>query len=672
VLGAAIVLTAVALIAAVITARKAYRPTSNMMVVRLGDSGFPAASMPVIVRKGSPGFPTTYRVIPGDSLWKISVKMEIRGWERWHEANPWIKDPNRIYPGQELTLPAPRIPSSPSGIKIVHGIASPVPIQAADNAATDLAGKDLVYDLILQPWFRSGPMFSTDNTLEALAKAVQTVPRKLQRQSAKSAEPKLSDAGTVRRTDGVFLYRREMGAPFTRKRDAIRAIEIAPVDNAFLVDMLLASLGKEKQTYWVKPGQKIALLLFDDYRWVKNARWVGNYEIEAEAWPPFLFDNQSVRLVRGLRCYNFMIIIEPPPVPQEALPPPIVPKDNVPITPPPIVPKDNVPITPPPIVPKDNVPVPLAPLHPFSRPSDWDMSVGTFAEHYYPSFDRNKVYGDWVMTTLYGKIIMDQRGSSHSFGVAGGGNWHSGLTGDDYRYHGLRGELDSAYRYRFPSSPETQDEFIARLGIGQVKDTGSISPPGSGGRFDSKQKSRLAVGYLSFEHNRDPKFDLFPKVRYSLFADVDIGGKREDTWSDKFGTRPVDNPRADKSKFVGSVDAQIIALDKKRNAVLAAGGSLIKYAENDRKGARIEAGLDFWKKAVELRLNQSFWRHNNPKFDQSNPEKAPKHLKTRSRGIGVTINVSNLWRNIFGREEADFTHKINPQFEQEMLAIMNE
>lgn len=47
----------------------------------------------------------TYTVQPGDSMWKIAVKYEI-GVSEIIAQNPQIKNPNLIYPGQKLTIPA--------------------------------------------------------------------------------------------------------------------------------------------------------------------------------------------------------------------------------------------------------------------------------------------------------------------------------------------------------------------------------------------------------------------------------------------------------------------------------------------------------------------------------------------------------------------------------------
>jgi uncharacterized YkwD family protein/spore coat assembly protein SafA len=47
---------------------------------------------------------TTYTVQSGDSMWKIAVRYEV-GLSEIIEANPHIKNPSLIYPGQKLTIP---------------------------------------------------------------------------------------------------------------------------------------------------------------------------------------------------------------------------------------------------------------------------------------------------------------------------------------------------------------------------------------------------------------------------------------------------------------------------------------------------------------------------------------------------------------------------------------
>lgn len=47
---------------------------------------------------------TTHTVVPGDSMWKIAVKYQV-GLDELKSANPHIKNPALIYPGQVLTIP---------------------------------------------------------------------------------------------------------------------------------------------------------------------------------------------------------------------------------------------------------------------------------------------------------------------------------------------------------------------------------------------------------------------------------------------------------------------------------------------------------------------------------------------------------------------------------------
>lgn len=46
----------------------------------------------------------TYTVVKGDSMWKIAVKYEV-GLSEIKRANPQIKNPDLIYPGQILNIP---------------------------------------------------------------------------------------------------------------------------------------------------------------------------------------------------------------------------------------------------------------------------------------------------------------------------------------------------------------------------------------------------------------------------------------------------------------------------------------------------------------------------------------------------------------------------------------
>jgi nucleoid-associated protein YgaU len=63
-------------------------------------------------RGGRPAHPAAgrYNVRPGDSLWRISRSESVYGqgaeWRRIYESNRGaVKDPDLIYPGQELSIP---------------------------------------------------------------------------------------------------------------------------------------------------------------------------------------------------------------------------------------------------------------------------------------------------------------------------------------------------------------------------------------------------------------------------------------------------------------------------------------------------------------------------------------------------------------------------------------
>jgi len=47
----------------------------------------------------------THTVVRGDTMWKIAVKYQI-GISELIKANPQIKNPSMIYPGQKLTIPS--------------------------------------------------------------------------------------------------------------------------------------------------------------------------------------------------------------------------------------------------------------------------------------------------------------------------------------------------------------------------------------------------------------------------------------------------------------------------------------------------------------------------------------------------------------------------------------
>src|SRR5512142_210062 len=58
-----------------------------------------------------------YTVVYGDTLAKIAHRYGTTAWAIWH-ANPWIKNPNLIYPGQKLLIPVPGPAPQPTTVKV--------------------------------------------------------------------------------------------------------------------------------------------------------------------------------------------------------------------------------------------------------------------------------------------------------------------------------------------------------------------------------------------------------------------------------------------------------------------------------------------------------------------------------------------------------------------------
>ncbi len=86
------------------------RPKPDFSNVRSGGSSNAPAAQPQADGDASPGGSIgTYVVVEGDSLSRIAKRQYGDGnkWSRIYEANrDLIKDPDLIYPGQRLRIPA--------------------------------------------------------------------------------------------------------------------------------------------------------------------------------------------------------------------------------------------------------------------------------------------------------------------------------------------------------------------------------------------------------------------------------------------------------------------------------------------------------------------------------------------------------------------------------------
>ena len=61
-------------------------------------------AMALVFAMATPAFAATHTVAAGDTMWKLAVKYQV-GTSEIIAANPQIKNPNLIYPGDVLTIP---------------------------------------------------------------------------------------------------------------------------------------------------------------------------------------------------------------------------------------------------------------------------------------------------------------------------------------------------------------------------------------------------------------------------------------------------------------------------------------------------------------------------------------------------------------------------------------
>ena len=88
---------------------KGRAPKADFSDVQSGSSST-APDAPVSSTPEAESTVRTYTVVSGDSLSKIAKREygDAQQWRRIYEANRHIiKDPDLIYPGQELTIPQP-------------------------------------------------------------------------------------------------------------------------------------------------------------------------------------------------------------------------------------------------------------------------------------------------------------------------------------------------------------------------------------------------------------------------------------------------------------------------------------------------------------------------------------------------------------------------------------
>ncbi len=114
--------------------------------------------------------PTVYTVVSGDNLSAIAVTLGLESWRPLWNANPVVEDPNLIYAGEQLILPATPAPDRPvpaesaataaaldqSSSSAVSSITSAPPTRAVNYAS----GSDGIFARIRQR--ESGGNYATN------------------------------------------------------------------------------------------------------------------------------------------------------------------------------------------------------------------------------------------------------------------------------------------------------------------------------------------------------------------------------------------------------------------------------------------------------------------------------------------------------------------------------
>lgn len=577
-----------------------------------------------------------YKVVRGDTLSGIAASFGMRGWKKLHKLNPQIKNPHLIYPDQVILAEVQTgTPSQPSD--------SFKKVEEVKKGQLEPAKLAVVYTMTYRGF---------DADLIGITVVEKPAGVQAGHQAIKASN-RLARSHLTHRKPGEPFRFKHPGANKFGNRDSIRAANMFNMPEEVKEKLIAKSQSESPDNVvYLAKGDRLEQMVSGNFQLDNNVLcdWKnGNMTFRANAW---YVDFQGKRywLLRIIVCGNWAWRMEEiPPPPAKAPPPP--PADNVASTPPtskaPPTVTDNAAPPPPPPAPRTEVKVepPAKREVVRQRKDEAELITGTFYQKYYPRYDGNRVFGDWFVATWY-PFVMQGAEDSHSFGVAAEGNWWKGETGDKYEYDGLRGAVDGAYRYRWFNDQEKQDEVILRVGVGVVKNEGHIEPPGSGGRFESKQTNYIVPVYGSYEHNRDSRY--FSKTRISAAADFDIGGgKRTDTWTDKYGTRPVALPVDDKTMYNVTLDTRFYSFDDKQNVALAGGFRATKYEEGKRLGYGPQLGFDFIDGAVKSRVGHEWWRQ----------DKGP--TKSMSADVMVDVSklptyveaVSNLWNRLFGDKE---------------------
>jgi murein DD-endopeptidase MepM/ murein hydrolase activator NlpD len=149
-------------------------------------------------------------------------------------------------------------------------------------------------------------------------------------------------------------------------------------------------------------------------------------------------------------------------------------------------------------------------------------------------------------------------------------------------------------------------EIVAKVTYGWMHDRGSIEVAPYG-IYDSWQDAKLLSPYLSYEGYYDTKY--FNKIKWYAMADVDLGHRARNTWTD-YGSGNVNdegNPAENRSVFVFGAKATIASWGTDNAVEPTIGGYYMHIWSNNTHGIGGGPGLDFFDRKFQASIGNTWF-----------------------------------------------------------------
>jgi LysM repeat protein len=176
-------------------------------------------------------------------------------------------------------------------------------------------------------------------------------------------------------------------------------------------------------------------------------------------------------------------------------------------------------------------------------------------------------------------------------------------TPEGYTQHSNRYGLGPVVRF-----DRNDYEIVAKVTYGWMHDRGSleVAPYGI---YDSWQDTKLLSPYLSYEGYYDTKY--FNKIKWYATADVDLGHRSRNTWTDYSSGNVNDegNPAENRSVFVFGTKATITTWGMDNAVEPTIGGYYMYIWSNNTHGIGGGPGLDFFDRKFQASIG-NIWFSN--------------------------------------------------------------